>query len=214
MFSEEFIIISIVVLFTIGILAFVFWFLKRTYAKVEVQWKQLAEDLGLNIDIPESNWRWIMQQYPSVYGNYEGFQISCYTFARRSGKHTVIYTGFQMHLDNSKRKTLSLYKEGFFSKIGKALGGQDIQIGHDEFDKKFIIKSNDDRFAKSLLDPRMRDLVLRKSHLFASDIELTEEDELKYEARLQIAKDSQREDFVDLIKLTTTLAKRIQELNR
>ncbi len=44
-------------------------------------------------------------------------------------------------------------REGFFSKIARGVGIEDVEIGSKEFDKRFKIKSADPAFAKELLDP-------------------------------------------------------------
>lgn len=41
------------------------------------------------------------------------------------------------------------------SKLGKALGGQDIEIGVISFDDAFVIKSNDEQFIHRLLSPEL-----------------------------------------------------------
>lgn len=211
--GREFIAFFIIGAFTLGLMVFVFWILKNTFEKVERQWKKMAEELNLQLEIPQSKWRWITRDYPSMHGEIEGFPVNFYMLIRGSGKHTVLYTGFEIRMKNPHSRTLRLYKEGFFSKVGKAFGGQDIQLGDDAFDKGFIIKSNDERFAQKLLNPQMRDLVLRNRHLFVSEISLISDEGLKYEAVLQIKKDKQREDLVQLLQLTIKLAKRIQELD-
>jgi hypothetical protein len=53
-----------------------------------------------------------------------------------------------------------VYKEGVASKIGKALGMQDIKIGDDYFDKEVIIKGSDEYFIRSLLTIDVQDKIL------------------------------------------------------
>lgn len=45
-----------------------------------------------------------------------------------------------------------IYREGLFSMIGKTFGMQDIIIGDHEFDRQFIIKSNDEFHVKKFLE--------------------------------------------------------------
>jgi hypothetical protein len=44
----------------------------------------------------------------------------------------------------------SLCKHGIFNGLGKILGMEDINIGHEEFDEDFIIKSNSEEKVKRL----------------------------------------------------------------
>ena len=73
-----------------------------------------------------------------------------------SGKNQRTYTAFKIKTTNRYSYSFRLYKEGFFSKIGKGLGMQDIQIEDEEFDKNYIIKSNDDYFMKTLLEDALK----------------------------------------------------------
>ena len=52
-----------------------------------------------------------------------------------------------------------LYREGFFSSIGKFFGMQDIEIGDPFFDDQFIIKGNNTEKIKLLLaEPKIKEL--------------------------------------------------------
>jgi len=52
---------------------------------------------------------------------------------------------------NKPEFRFKVYKEGFFQKIGKALGMADIEIGDAHVDDKLIIKSPDEYMVKDLL---------------------------------------------------------------
>lgn len=54
--------------------------------------------------------------------------------------------------------TFHLYPEGFFSKIGSALGGQDINFDdHPEFSKAFILKSEAEKETREFFDETLLD---------------------------------------------------------
>jgi len=86
--------------------------------------------------------------YPSVTGNYKGYKFMLYIFTRyidgiyRHRKPKAIYTGMALNPTNYINCNMHIYKEGLLSKIGKAIGMQDIQSGDPEFDKNFVIKSS------------------------------------------------------------------------
>lgn len=69
-----------------------------------------------------------------------------------TGKSTITYTRVRTAFKNPKEYKLKLGKEGFFSKVGKAFGGQDIEIGDEIFDQSHIIKSNDESMTTRLLN--------------------------------------------------------------
>lgn len=78
------------------------------------------------------------------------------TYTRGSGKNSTSYIYVAVALPGSEGKTLSLGTEGIFSKIGKALGGQDVQTHDPNFDDKFVIKSNDETYARNILNSSVR----------------------------------------------------------
>jgi hypothetical protein len=44
-----------------------------------------------------------------------------------------------------------IFKEGFFESMGKKLGMQDIEVGIEEFDKNFVLKSNQPNTLRNIL---------------------------------------------------------------
>lgn len=55
---------------------------------------------------------------------------------------------------------ITIYRKGLFSKLGKILGIQDIEVGAAEFDDEFIIQGNNIRKVKALFgDPELRRLI-------------------------------------------------------
>ncbi len=70
--------------------------------------------------------------------------------------------------------TFNIYREGFFSNLGKQFGMEDFEVGYDDFDKEFIIKGNDYYKLIKLLDNQnLRSLMQRhpKVSLEALDTE-------------------------------------------
>ena len=56
---------------------------------------------------------------------------------------------------------LRIYPESFFSKIGQALGFDDIDFESVEFSKKFVVKSTDKKFAYDICHTRMMEFLLK-----------------------------------------------------
>jgi hypothetical protein len=52
--------------------------------------------------------------------------------------------------------TLELAPENLLSRIGIALGMQDIKVGDPEFDRAFVVRSNDAAYAAAALLPEIR----------------------------------------------------------
>lgn len=82
---------------------------------------------------------------------YKDWEIIFDYFIVSTGQSAITYTRLRTVFKNQKNFDLKVSKEGFFSKIGKALGGQDIEIGDENFDGAYIVKSSDDLIATRLL---------------------------------------------------------------
>lgn len=91
-------------------------------------------------------------QAPQLVIPYKHWQIVFDYFVVSTGQSAITYTRFRTAFKNPKAYELKVSKEGVFSKIGKALGGQDIEIGDDLFDDSYRIKSNDEAITNRLLN--------------------------------------------------------------
>ena len=55
---------------------------------------------------------------------------------------------------------LTIVKESAAIRLGKALGAADVQLGSDEFDREFRIKTTDEFFARNMLNFRLQQKLL------------------------------------------------------
>jgi hypothetical protein len=108
-------------------------------------WGELASRLGLTLE-PGSFF-----VSPRVTGTYRGRPLTLHTFTRGSGRHRHTYTRVHIGLENPAGIRFAVYQEGVFSAIGKLFGMQDVQIGDEELDRRFVIKSQPESFAASLV---------------------------------------------------------------
>lgn len=76
-----------------------------------------------------------------------------YTVMMHTGTVTIptTYTRMRAPFINKDGLYFKIYREGFFSSIGKLFGMQDIKIGDPFFDNEFIIKGNNPEKIKLLL---------------------------------------------------------------
>jgi hypothetical protein len=86
-----------------------------------------------------------------VTGMYRGHGLVLDTFTRSSGKSSQTYTRIVLSANNPSDLSLAIYEEGVMSKIGKALGMQDIQLGDADLDQRFIIKGRPEEAIVNLL---------------------------------------------------------------
>lgn len=67
---------------------------------------------------------------------------------------------------------LSLSRQGFFDRIAVNFGGVDVRVGHPEFDERYRVKCQDEGFARTLLDQRFVDFLMREGRAGEIEIEL------------------------------------------
>jgi len=89
---------------------------------------------------------------PFLVLSYKTWHIVFDYFVVSTGKSAITYTRLRVALKNKSEFELKLSKEGVFSKIGKVLGSQDIEIGDESFDNDYIVKSNDELMASRILN--------------------------------------------------------------
>jgi len=113
--------------------------------KQKEAWKILCEELdGEYIESKHF-------KVPRVELYYKSFKFCIDTYTVSTGQSTITYTRMRTIFINKPEFRFKVYKEGFFQKIGKALGMADIEIGDAHVDDKLIIKSPDEYMVKDLL---------------------------------------------------------------
>jgi len=75
-------------------------------------------------------------------------------------KHETYYTRFRAAYINPDGFRFNIYHQSVWSGIAGLLGAQDVKTGHPEIDGAFVIKANDEKKIKLLLDnPELRRLL-------------------------------------------------------
>ena len=99
------------------IVALVIWSAMTRHRRVAEKWAPFAHRTGLHVQVGS------FFVHPSVTGMYAGFHVDLRTVTRGSGKNASTYTVMTVNLPIQNGLILSFYKEGFLSKIGKAICG-------------------------------------------------------------------------------------------
>ncbi|MBN2181570.1 MAG: DUF3137 domain-containing protein [Sedimentisphaerales bacterium] len=141
----------------------------------------LAAKLGLNFyyqkdwDIPR-RYRFLdkLRQGRDRYafniltGNYRQNDVTIFDYHYKTGSgkdtHHHYLSFFLLSLPASFPE-LVIVKEGFFSKIGQALGYDDIDFESHEFSRKFCVRSKDKKFAYDVCNARMIEYLLSNTDL-------------------------------------------------
>jgi hypothetical protein len=91
---------------------------------------------------------------------YKTWKIIFDNYRLWSGKNSTQMTRVITPITLKDNFKFEIYREGFVRKIEKLFGAQDIEIGYPDFDKAFIIKSNNEFKIKTLLrNKEIRNLI-------------------------------------------------------
>lgn len=67
-------------------------------------------------------------------------------------KYRQAKTEVGITLQKPAKANVRIVKESIATRLGTALGATDVELGSDEFDREFVIKTQDDVFVRSLLN--------------------------------------------------------------
>jgi hypothetical protein len=123
-------------------------------------WQRLCAEIGANY---VAGGFWKGDKVQATHGEWT---ITLDTYAVSTGKVTIIYTRLRAPYVNPHRFRFTIYRRGLFSDIARWLGMQDIEVGHPDFDRDFIIKGTDEQKVRALFDsPRLRELITAQSQI-------------------------------------------------
>ncbi|NBB79262.1 MAG: hypothetical protein GVY36_07435 [Verrucomicrobia bacterium] len=139
-------------------------------------------------------------------GVYRDAPVKVWHFSRGSGRSSTPYIGLKMQISNPRGLSFQFSKEGFFSKVGKTLGMQDIEVGDTRFDRTFIVKCSDPYFIRTALLPEIKEKFYHAfEELGARGTIKLESSEIYYEESGRIRSEKVRERFAALIGLCADL---------
>lgn len=112
-------------------------------SKKEV-WQQLAEKIQADY---VNNGFWAGDR---VEAHVDNWVVVLDTYTVSTGKSSITYTRMRAPFVNLDNFYFKIYRSGIFSELGKIMGMEDINIGYEEFDEDFVIKSNSEEKVKQL----------------------------------------------------------------
>ena len=139
-----------------------------------------------------------------VFGQREGIEwwFCDYTYKTGSGKNQTTYTyGVAACIQPIPFLQLEIRGEGFFDRIGQAVGIKDIQFESEEFNRKYHVTSPNPQFAYDILHPQAMEFLMRYQprHWQFRDVRLMLENDSYYDPmdleRLMI----ETKEFLDLV---------------
>jgi hypothetical protein len=138
-------------------------FLRQLFgpSKEEI-WRQLASEIGAQY---VDGGFWKGDKVQAQHGQWT-ITLDTYTVSHSDGKtsSSTTYTRIRAPYVNKDGFRFTIYRQGFFSDLGKMLGMQDVEVGYSEFDEAFIIKGNDEQKLRALFaNSKIRQLLEMQS---------------------------------------------------
>ena len=93
---------------------------------------------------------------PTVVGRYRNRPVRFFNYTTGSGKSRTTWSAVAATAAGAGSFTLELFPENFLTRVGAALGLQDIRVGDPAFDQAFMVKSSDPAYAAAALLPEIR----------------------------------------------------------
>jgi hypothetical protein len=92
--------------------------------------------------------------------DYNGLKIIFDNYTLWSGKYNTEMTRVMVSFNSFENFELEIYRSGIIRNIEKLFGAQDVKIGRNDFDKKFIIKTNNEHKIRTILqNEKIRKLI-------------------------------------------------------
>ncbi|MBZ5508578.1 MAG: DUF3137 domain-containing protein [Acidobacteriia bacterium] len=126
-------------------------------------WRQLCDQTGATY-IAGGFWKG-----DKVEATHGPWTVTLDTYAVSTGKTTVVYTRMRAPYVNPDGFRFTVYRKGIFTAIGKLFGMQDVSVGHEDFDRDFVIKGNDEhKLWRLFASQRVRDLISAQKDIYFS----------------------------------------------
>lgn len=123
-------------------------------------WQKLAEEIQADY-VKKGFW-----DGARVEAHVENWIIVLDTYTVQAGSAPITYTRMRVPFVNIDNFYFKISKRGFFSELGKIFGMKDIEIGHEDFDETFILKSNNEEKARQLFENKnIRRLIQNQSKI-------------------------------------------------
>lgn len=132
----------------IGLVGFFIWLARRQQRTIRARLEEMAAHLGLELRDTKQRLNWLP---PELAGTRHGRRLRIYCFKTGSGKSQQFWCAIGADLRNPAGHTLELAREGWLARVGKTLGLQDLTVGDDTFDRRFVVRAGDPSVLTALL---------------------------------------------------------------
>jgi hypothetical protein len=201
--------------------AFIGLMIYGIYKLVLIQEKRLAESFkkigskyGLKFE-KDLLGEYGRKKGPVIKGSIKGHDFVCYTYQTGGGKHTVYWTEFKLrHNLAVEGYSLRLVNENIFRKMGKGLGMvNEIEIGVQDFDKRFLIDSENLSTTRSLFNRAVREKITSVPNMYFGELLIGNQD-FCYKLPLVLSQEKTRDHFQTTLDATLLILDELKRVYR
>jgi hypothetical protein len=209
----------IAILFAFNLILFVpIVLLAKFMQKKQLEsYELLGKTIGLEYYPPLNNSFFsFLKHFPQLKGKIgDNYPIKISSIARSAGKSSIHYITVDIELKKLNGQKLKLSQENFMLRIGQKIRRKkDIEIRDEEFDKKFILDSENTLFAKALFaDTNIQEQILNNIKFKYLGYISIEERLLHFENPINLSKSIKfHEKIKTIIDIMLLIAERADEL--
>ena len=141
--------------------------------------------------------------------------VPCSTQGEDKLEDSLIYTRIRVPFINKHSLRFKIYPANFLNSVEKLFMMQDIEVGDVAFDKKFIIKCNEEHKIKLLFnDRKLKDLLYEQPEFLFFEMRGKTIDALHFECSGNISKISQLKALFEMFAITLTRMKQLDLTSR
>ena len=199
--------IIFVSVFVIGVFIFAIKYEKKKRLQVAATYQKIADTFNLTF-VPEQKGAFWSYTYPQVLGVIDDVQIRLMSY-KTGGKNKTTYTNLSL-TSPANLPTMKIVKKGVFQKIAKTFGAQDIIIGNDFLDEKFMFKCEDEDLFLKAVDEDIQQLLLHLHSKLRAAIVLDQYNTFVYEFVNHIDDEAKRDDFEKVLLMILKLEKNLR----
>ena len=123
----------------------------------EAIWRQLSAEIDARYV------RGTLWEGDSVQATHGEWTVTLDTYRVSTNNTVMWFTRMRAPFVNPDGFRFSVYRQSPVGDVAKWFGMQDVQVGHEPFDRDFIIKGNDEtQLGKLFSNPRVRELIARQ----------------------------------------------------
>ncbi|MBU0506646.1 hypothetical protein KJ708_11690 [bacterium] len=152
--TESIIFLAFVICLMSGAFGFAFWFNWNQTHQTYLQFQKIAKKFGLKLTVEKKKDR--LPKLSTLTGQYKDYSVVMSFYKEGYERSTRIYTYVEFEVENPGQKSFTIAREDLVGKVAKAFGASDMDIGDPEFDKIFIIKTNDVTYINRILTEKIR----------------------------------------------------------